>query len=173
MSESNNTYSFGILTVSTSRFKGEKLGDESGLIASAIIRNSGHKVCCRSLIPDDKLAISGSLNLMLFNFQPDVIILIGGTGPSKTDCTDEVVSEVSEKLILGISEEFRRRSYQKIGSKGLLGNMSVGLLRDYVIVSLPGSPDAVEEGLKVFMEILPHIMEVRRGKAHDKRNNVG
>ncbi len=173
MIEESKTYTFGILTVSTSRFNQEKLGDESGLAASAIIRNSGHKVCCRSLVPDDKLAIRGSLNLMLFNFAPDVVILIGGTGPSKTDFTDKVVSEISEKLIPGISEEFRRRSFQKIGYRGLLGNMTVGLISDSVIVSLPGSPDAVEEGLKIFMEILPHIMEVRRGKAHDKRNNVG
>jgi Probable molybdopterin binding domain. len=51
--------------------------------------------------------------------------------------------------------------------------MNVGLINDSIIVSLPGSPNAVEEGLKVFMEILPHIMEVRRGKTHDKGNNVG
>ncbi|MFP3304383.1 MAG: MogA/MoaB family molybdenum cofactor biosynthesis protein [Nitrososphaeria archaeon] len=173
MSEFTDMYYFGIITVSTSRFYSEKAVDESGLLASAIIRNSGYKVCCRSLVPDDKLAITGSLTSMLFNFKPDVILLIGGTGPSKTDFTDEIVSKLSEKLLFGVSEEFRRRSYQKIGPRGLLGNMSVGLINDSVIVSLPGSPDAVEEGLKVFMEILPHIMEVRRGKTHDKGNNVG
>jgi len=72
MSEFKDMYYFGIITVSTSRFYSEKAVDESGLLASAIIRNSGYKVCCRSLVPDDKLAITGSLTSMLFNFKPSV-----------------------------------------------------------------------------------------------------
>ncbi|MGC9208722.1 MAG: MogA/MoaB family molybdenum cofactor biosynthesis protein [Nitrososphaeria archaeon] len=158
---------FGIITISTSRFYNEQKPDESGLLASAMIRNYGFKVCCRFLVPDDRTAIAGALGQSVFNFKADVAVLIGGTGPSRTDYTDEVVRKLADKVIEGPGEEFRRRSYERLGARGLLGNMTVALLGDSVIVSLPGSRDAVEEGLKIFMESIEHIISVRRGSGHD------
>ncbi len=172
LSVKSPVYYFGIITVSTSRYYDKNKEDKSGLLASAMIRNYGHKVCCRRLVPDDKLAIISSITGLLLSYKPDALVLIGGTGPSKTDFTDEAVRSLSEKLLYGLSEEFRRRSYEKLGSAGLLGNMTVGLLGDSAILALPGSPDAVEEGLKIFMESLHHIIGVRRGLGHE-RNNVG
>ncbi|MDG6927504.1 MAG: molybdenum cofactor biosynthesis protein [Nitrososphaerota archaeon] len=151
---------FALITVSTSRYEG-KISDESGDLASKLIRSSGNRVIFRWLVPDVAAKIKGEI-FRAFNFSPDAIILIGGTGPTKDDLTDSCVKSVSDKIIEGFGERFRDLSYKEVGDNAMIGNAIMGMFNDGVIIAVPGSPSAVGTSLKLAINILPHILSLRR-----------
>ncbi len=151
---------FALITVSTSRYRGA-IHDESGQIASELIRGSGNRVIFRGLVPDDASKIKGEI-FMAFSFSPDVVLLIGGTGPTKDDLTDSCVKSLSDKIIDGFGERFRALSQQEVGDNALIGNAVMGLFNDGVIMAVPGSPSAVRVSLRLAINILPHILSLRR-----------
>ncbi|MGC8661703.1 MAG: MogA/MoaB family molybdenum cofactor biosynthesis protein [Nitrososphaeria archaeon] len=158
--ESKSLIKFALITVSTSRYMG-KISDESGNVASELIRSSGNKVIFRWLVPDIAVRIKEEI-FRAFNFFPDVIILIGGTGPTKDDLTDSCVKSVSDKIIDGFGERFRDLSYEEVGDNAMIGNAVMGMFNDSVIIAVPGSPSAVRTSLKLAINILPHILSLRR-----------
>ncbi|MEM0123147.1 MAG: MogA/MoaB family molybdenum cofactor biosynthesis protein [Conexivisphaerales archaeon] len=158
--ESKPTIKFALITVSTSRYD-RKISDESGNIASGLIRSSNNKVIFRWLVPDKEAKIKGEIFRAL-NFFPDVIILIGGTGPTKDDLTDLCVKSVSDKIIEGFGELFRDLSYKEVGDNAMIGNAIMGMFNDSVIIAVPGSPSAVRTSIKLAINILPHILSLRR-----------
>jgi len=151
---------FAMITVSTSRYN-KKIPDESGNIASEIIRLSGNRIISRCLVPDSATKICGEIFRALY-FSPDVVLLIGGTGPTKDDLTDSCVKSISDKIIEGFGERFRELSYGEVGDNAMIGNAIMGLLDKNVIIAVPGSPSAVRTSLKLAINILPHILSLRR-----------
>ncbi len=158
--ESEQLIKFALITVSTSRYKG-KINDESGGLASELIRSSGNHVIFRWLVPDTASKIKGEI-LRAFNFSPDVVVLIGGTGPTKDDLTDSCVKSVSDKIIDGFGERFRELSFEEVGDNAMIGNAVMGVFNDGAIIAVPGSPSAVRTSLKLAINILPHILSLRR-----------
>jgi len=151
---------FAIITVSTSRYRGDA-EDESGRIASELIRGSGNRVIFRGIVPDDSIMIKGEIFKAL-SFHPDTVLLIGGTGPTRDDLTDLCVRSLSDKIIDGFGERFRALSWDEVGDNAIIGNAVMGLLSDAVIIAVPGSPSAVRASLKIAFNILPHILSLRR-----------
>mgnify|MGYP001772616382 CR=1 FL=1 len=151
---------FAIITVSTSRYGGDA-EDESGRIASELIRGSGNRVIFRGIVPDDSIKIKGEIFKAL-SFHPDAVLLIGGTGPTKDDLTDSCVRSLSDKIVDGFGERFRALSLDEVGDNAIIGNAVMGLISDAAIIAVPGSPSAVTVSLKIAFNILPHILSLRR-----------
>lgn len=115
----------------------------------------GHRVAAYRLIrdePDQVAAIIDELTAL-----PDVQIILfnGGTGISPRDTTYDVVSRRLEKTLPGFGELFRLLSYQQVGAAAMLSRATAGVCRGKVIVSMPGSPNAVQTALEQL--ILPEI----------------
>ncbi|MEM2912133.1 MAG: MogA/MoaB family molybdenum cofactor biosynthesis protein [Candidatus Bathyarchaeia archaeon] len=138
---------FGIFVCSTSRYnllkKGEKLTDESGDLMEKMIKDSGHTVSFRKLIPDDKALIEEGVKYALESSDVDAVVFCGGTGIAPSDVTIETVSPFMEKILPGFGEIFRLLSFETIGSAAVLSRAVAGVAKGKVFFCIPGSMDAV------------------------------
>ncbi|MHA2172145.1 MAG: MogA/MoaB family molybdenum cofactor biosynthesis protein, partial [Candidatus Kariarchaeaceae archaeon] len=74
----------------------------------------------------------------------------------------EAVKSIIDKEIPGFGEEFRRVSYEQIKDRAFLSRAFAGVIKKAVVVALPGSPNAVEVGIKVLLGFLGHAINLLR-----------
>jgi molybdenum cofactor biosynthesis protein B len=123
--------------------KGEQAEDVSGDLMESFLKNAGHTVSFRKLIPDDKAIIEEGIQQALVSSDLDVAVFCGGTGIAPSDVTIETVSPFLDKVLPGFGEIFRRLSFDEIGSAAVLSRAVAGVAKDKVFFCIPGSPDAV------------------------------
>jgi molybdenum cofactor biosynthesis protein B len=154
---------FHLLTVSSSRYqkRDEHPPDESGDVAEKIIRAGGHTIQTRRLISDDARMLKGALQEFMKS-NSDVLAYVGGTGLSKRDITIETVRPYFEKEISGFGELLRSQSFVKVGAAAMLSRATAGVAKGRLILCLPGSPDAVETALSVFISEFPHAVHIAK-----------
>jgi len=151
-----------VLTISDACSRGER-PDASGDTVVAWVSGRGATLAARALIPDENVDIVRTLTAWCDQDEADLVITTGGTGLSPRDVTPEATRIVLEREAPGIAEELRRHGmastkYSMI-SRGL-----AGVRNKTLIVNLPGSPKAVEDGLKVLDEIVDHAVKLIRGE---------
>ncbi len=152
-------YKFLVVVVSDRVYSGEA-EDVSGARAVEIIRDKNYVV-------EDKIVVPNRFRDILKIIQSyrdvDVIVFIGGTGPSPRDVTVDAIESIAWRWIPGFGEYFRSESFKQIGYRGLLSRSELFLLGDgRAVLVLPGSPDAVVLGLNIFLEIVDHLLEEAR-----------
>ena len=90
--------SLGIITVSTTR---ALVDDASGNWISEQAKNEGHAVVFHQVVTDDRDMIAATLQNLVRNEKPQVVILTGGTGIAKKDVTIEAVAPMLDKVLTG------------------------------------------------------------------------
>ena len=144
-----------VVTVSDSRT--EKT-DLSGKIIVELLQQDGHQVVATSLIPNDSQFIEEKL-FELSGQRIQCIVFTGGTGLSPRDVTLDAVRRHFDKTLTGFGELFRFLSFQEIGSAAMLSRAEAGIVGCSLVVSLPGSPNAVRLALeKLIIPELRHIV---------------
>lgn len=132
--------SLAVVTVSDTRTAET---DTNGHYLKAEIEALGHKLVSYHLVKDEAAQIQslleqlaeGPARLLLFN---------GGTGISPRDTTYDVLSRNLEKTLPGFGELFRMLSYEQVGAAAMLSRATAGVYRGKLVISTPGSPDAVK-----------------------------
>jgi len=157
-----------LVTVSTSKYgkmtRNEVVDDQSGAVAERLLRKAGHVVSERHLVPDDATALRSRMNRFLSG-SDDVIVFVGGTGVSPDDITIETLRPFLEKEFEGFGETLRRVSFPRIGVPAFLTRATAGTVKEKVVVCLPGSPDAVEVGLRTFADQFPLVVKEARANS--------
>jgi len=150
---------FAVIVCSTSRYQKliaeEKIEDKSGDLIAQLLKQHGHTVIFRKVIPDDKVLIKKNLKEALKLQNVKVAILCGGTGISSTDVTIETVKPLLDKELHGFGEIFRWLSYQAIGSAAVMTRAVAGVVEGKAVFCIPGSPHAVRLCLEKL--ILPEV----------------
>jgi molybdenum cofactor biosynthesis protein B len=164
-----------VLTVSDTRSLAD---DKSGDTLERLIRNAGHVLAARDIVPDETEEIRAVLRRFIADPAIDVVITTGGTGFTGRDITPEAAEPLFDKRMEGFSALFHRLSHEKIGASTIQSRATAGLAGSTFIFVLPGSPgacrDAWEWILKPqldyrqrpcnFVEIMPRLDEhMRRG----------
>lgn len=151
--------SFLVVVVSDNVFRGFK-EDVSGVYAVNALRSRGYDVVGRVVVPNDYREIVRVVR----EHRGDVLLFIGGTGPSPRDITVDAVESIAWRRIPGFGELFRRLSFEEIGYRGIISRAELFILYDgRIAVVLPGSVDAVKLGLRILLEIIDHLYrEARR-----------
>jgi len=145
-----------VITVSDTRTAGT---DTSGRAIADLLAQGGHRVAGRALVRDEPTQVEAAIRR--FSADPDVqvIILTGGTGISRRDGTYETISRLMEKRLDGFGELFRMLSYQEIGPAAMLSRACAGTLQGRIVVSLPGSENAVRVAMtKLLLPELGHLV---------------
>lgn len=152
----------GIITVSDRCSQGRRR-DESGRLLSEGLRAMGLSTRPRLVVSDDQELIASALRRLAKDC--DAVVLTGGTGLSPRDVTPETVTGICDRVVPGIGEALRLsgRSSTPLSS---LSRSVAGLLGSTIVVCLPGSPRAVQEGLAVLSEVLPHAIHIAKGGGH-------
>ena len=165
-----------IMTVSDTR---TRANDTSGDALEARIKDAGHIVADRVIVPDEKDMIAAQLKKWIAEPTIDAVVSTGGTGLTGRDVTPEAFRSVFEKEIDGFSAVFHRISFEKVGTSTIQSRACAGVANGTYLFALPGSPGAVKDGwdgiLKLqldhrhkpcnFVEIMPRLQEHQRRKS--------
>ena len=154
-----------VMTLSDKGFAGERV-ETSGPRAAQLLSEAGYDVEELVLLPDAQKKIERELIRLADSRQVDLIITTGGTGFSLRDVTPEATLAVATRTAPGIAEAIRAESL-KITPRAMLSRGASVLRNKTLIVNLPGSTKAVEEGLAVILSQLEHGLRILKGTAHD------
>jgi len=155
-------FNLGIITISDKSSRGER-PDKSG----PLIRESFAAVDCKvvgyEVIPDESNVIAKKISQWADMGHMDIILTTGGTGLAPRDVTPEATLSVIDKEVPGLAEMMRDRSFA-ITPNAMLSRAVAGMRKGCLIINLPGSPKAVAECLEVIMPVLPHAVDVIKGR---------
>ncbi len=156
--EENNLRSV-ILVVSDKVYLGEKK-DVSGSIAEKKLVEAGFTVTGRSVLPNDyKMILHG---VQEATKKGDLVVVIGGTGPSPRDISVDVVEKLAWRHLPGFGEVFRKLTYEKEGVAAIFTRAEMYIVNESVVVVLPGAPSAVELGVELAAKAAPHVIAESR-----------
>jgi molybdopterin adenylyltransferase len=152
-----------ILTISDACSRGERRDDSGDVIASWVAARNA-TIAARSLVADENIEIVRVLTRWCDDDEADLVITTGGTGLAPRDVTPEATRVVIEREAPGIAEELRRHGMAST-KYSMISRGVAGVRNKTLIVNLPGSPRAVEDGLKVVEQIADHAVKLIRGEA--------
>jgi molybdenum cofactor biosynthesis protein B len=150
-----------IITVSTTR---ALVDDTSGQWISESAAAQGHDVVYHQVIPDDADIIASTVQSVIHNERPQVILMSGGTGITPKDVTIEAISPLFAKVLTGFGPLFAQLSYKEIGSAAYLSRATAGVIKDTVVFCMPGSINACKLACRelIFPELghlVKHVMD--------------
>ena len=156
-------FSLGILTISTSGHQGKR-EDASGEMIRQILATPSYREVRYEMIPDSKKVIEDRFKNWADEDDLDLIVSTGGTGLSPSDVTPEACLAVIDRQVPGMAETMRAQTLRKT-PMAMISRSVVGVRGGTLIVTLPGSPKAVEECLEVILPVLPHALEILKDRA--------
>jgi molybdenum cofactor biosynthesis protein B len=135
--------------------------DTSAGKAENILKKKSVNIQDILIIPDEIDQIQSLVHKSLID-NPNLIVLIGGTGVSPRDVTIEAIRPILEKELPGFGELFRLKTFQEVGTISMMTRTIAGVVNESVIVCLPGSKNAVSLGVTLILEELLHIINLRK-----------
>lgn len=156
----------GIITLSDSKFKSSRVNDSNfvfnpeDLSGKIIIESleARHDIVSYQIIPDDAQQLLETLDKMK-NLGAEIIISTGGTGIGKRDITIETITPLFEKEVNGFGEIFRSETYKELGTGAIMTRATAGVWDETLLVALPGSPNAVQLGMKIIKPEMGHLVK--------------
>lgn len=152
-----------VLTLSDRASRGEYT-DESGALLKTTLEDDGAEVCEYRVIPDEREGLIAAVQEIIAKHQPHLFITTGGTGVSPRDVTPDALTPLFDKTIPGIGELLRNDGAQYTPlswSSRAVG----GVIGSTLVVTLPGNPAAVNEGLSALLpKLIPHLIRITQGE---------
>ena len=134
--------------------------DNSGTNLCALFKKYGAVVDFYTIVDDCSGELRDYLNkLIITDFNLQLIVLVGGTGPGYCDVTSCIVEEICDKKIPGVSEMLRLFS-SDYSEFSWLSNTVVGISKNKVLISIPGNSNAVFEYFFLLLPILRHLLKL-------------
>lgn len=137
--------------------------DRSGPEIEKILRDNLPGISVeRKTVPDEKNEILESFE---DNRDIDVIITTGGTGLGPRDVTPEVTEEFCERMVPGIAEYLRFKSFEETPNAAL-SRAVAGTAAATLIINFPGSVRGAAFCAEVISPLLGHAIDMVHGRGH-------
>lgn len=156
-----------IVTISDSCYEG-LAEDQSGRWLMDAVEAEGAWLGQQFLVPDSIESIRQVVSEAAERVSADLILCTGGTGLSPRDLTPEALEGLWDKEIPGFGE-LLRSSGQQHTPLAHLSRSGAGILGHSLVIALPGSLKAVQQGLEALLPLLPHALHIMRGGQHAPR----
>ena len=140
-----------IITVSSTREHSTDISGETAERQFSTISTS----LSRRIIKDSEASIKKMIDE---ESGSNVLVFLGGTGPSRLDVTTRTLRKYCQKEIPGFGEIFRRRSEDSAGVMAYLSDASMFIDNGRVIFSLPGSVNAQQTAFPIIREMVFHAL---------------
>jgi molybdenum cofactor synthesis domain-containing protein len=151
-----------VITISDSVSAGTR-NDLSGPALRERLEQLGWRVAVMEVIPDVVSEISDRLATLADAGQISAIFTTGGTGVSARDLTPEATRAILDREIPGFGELMRLKGREFTPLSALSRSMA-GTRGKVLIVNLPGSPKGAVQSLDAIVELVPHVLELLRGR---------
>lgn len=132
-----------VLTVSDTR---TLENDVSGLTLADRLREAGHRLADRRIVPDNVYQIRAIASAWIVDPEVQVVLTTGGTGVTGRDGTPEAIHVLLDKTLDGFGEVFRAISLQEIGTSTIQSRAIAGVANATYVFCLPGSASACRTG---------------------------
>lgn len=152
-----------VITCSNRSASGER-ADDSGELLAAMLGEAGHEVVLRRIVPDQVEPIRAAVTDAIAA-GAKAVLTTGGTGLTPTDVTPEAIAPMLERVIPGIAESLRLVSREKVPTS-VLSRGVAGTIATTLVVTLPGSPGGVRDGMAVLAPLLEHAIDQMGGGDH-------
>ena len=148
-----------VVTVSDGVSRGTR-EDESGDVASILLREAGFDVVTRRVIPDERQEIEATLRSLAGGHA--LLVTTGGTGFGPRDVTPEATRAVIDREAPGLAELMRAAGLRAT-PMAALSRAVAGSLGNALLLNLPGSPHGVRESLEAILPVVSHAVEILQG----------
>lgn len=137
--------------------------DASGPLLATLLSELGFTVSDVIVVPDEAPAIAAAVSSAAATH--DLVATTGGTGLSSRDVTPEAVLPLLDKQIPGLAEALRLENRDKVPTT-ILSRAVAGTIGSCLVLTLPGSPGGVRDGVTVLRPVIGHAVEQLRGEDH-------
>ena len=155
-----------VITASDACSRGER-EDASGAALVQLLNGIGAEIVESKILSDDLEPLVQALKQFAEREDVNLIITTGGTGLGPRDNTPEATRRVIEREAPGIAEAIRAESL-KVTPMAMISRGVCGVRAGTLIINLPGSPKAVQEGFAVIAAVLPHAIDLLEGRTAHK-----
>jgi len=160
MANPASDYTAAVVTVSDSCSRGER-EDRSGPAVAQLLEKLHFSVVAREVVSDDLIQIQNLLIRLAREVR--LIVTTGGTGIAVRDVTPEATIAACDRLVDGVAERMRSEGIKKTPFAALSRGVCAVRGRA-LILNVPGSPTGAAESLEAVSALLPHAIDLLRGK---------
>ncbi len=150
----------GIVTVSDRASRGE-YEDRGGPACEDWLRRvvtTGIEVQ-RRIVSDGAVQVAAVLTDLADDWGAGLVLVTGGTGPAPRDRTPEGVAAVADFDLPGFGEAMRAANL-KVVPTAILSRQGAAVRGQTLILTLPGSPNAIGTSLEAVFAAVPYCLEL-------------
>ncbi|HEU5270857.1 MAG TPA: MogA/MoaB family molybdenum cofactor biosynthesis protein [Jatrophihabitans sp.] len=152
-----------VITCSNRSAAGVREDDSGELLAESVVE-WGFELLSRAVVPDEVAAIQDAVRTAVAA-GARLVLTTGGTGVTPADVTPEAIVPLLDKQIPGIAERLRAAAVDRVPTS-VLSRGVAGLIGNALVVTLPGSPGGVRDGIAVLQPLVGHVLDQVSGGDH-------
>jgi len=153
----------GVITLSDGVAAG-KSEDKSGVILRSGFKDAGCDVPNQVVIEDGSDQFVPIIHQWI-DSGIELILTTGGTGLGPRDLTLQTVNQIFDSKLPGIEQALHAYGRSKVKT-AMLSRLTAGVIKGAIVICLPGSPNAVQDALKVLIPTVFHAFHMMKGEKH-------